>query len=97
MLSETLIDLGVACVVFTVRVPDGTGIVCGGWPTPAGPDWVALPIIDDAIPPDVLLTQADHVPVGLLVQLVHYVATGASGCWEVPWPPTGASRAAALR
>ena len=30
MLKETLMDLSMECVVFTVRVPDGTGIVCGG-------------------------------------------------------------------
>ena len=83
MLSETLIDLSKACVVFTVRVPDGTGIVCAGWPTPDGPAWVALPIEDDAIPPEALLTTAQHVPVGMVEALVHYVATGASGCWEI--------------
>ena len=103
MLRETLIDLGVACVVFTVRVPDGTGLVFAGWPTPAGPDWVALPIIDDTIPPDILLTQAGHVQVGLLD---HWCTTwrrgrrGAGKCHRrarPTCPPRGASRAAALR
>ena len=93
MLKETLMDLSMECVVFTVRVPDGTGIVCGGWPTPAGPAWVALPIADDVIPHTALMTQGQHVPVWLVERLVHYVATGASGCWEVPWDRTAGAPA----
>ena len=85
MLKETLIDLAVACVVFTVRVPDGTGIVCGGWPTPDGPRLGGLAHRRRCHSQDALMTQAQHVPVGMVERLVHYVATGASGCWEVPW------------
>ena len=93
MLKETLMDLSMECVVFTVRVPGGTGIVCGGWPTPTGPAWVALPIVDDAISHAALMTQGQHVPVGMVEQLVRYVALGTAGCWEVPWDQTAGAPA----
>ena len=51
-----------------------------GWPTPDGPAWVALPILDHVIPTEALLTQAQHVPVGMVEQIVHIVETGATGC-----------------